>query len=160
MARTAFAETAFLLMDADGSGEIDFKEFVCSLWNYCSFDEIGLFKFAFSLYDSDQSMYLEKAEIRQIVNQVYGKGASTGVGDLIEQRVEALVEKIDKNGVSRVRVRAFKRAPSPAARPAARPPVSCRLPTLRPARRFRFLLCCALSAHDHHAAMALRRPPN
>lgn len=33
---TPFTEKIFSIFDDDGSGEIDFKEFVMSLWNYCT----------------------------------------------------------------------------------------------------------------------------
>ena len=34
--RTAFSSRVFSIFDEDGSGEIDFREFVLSLWNYCT----------------------------------------------------------------------------------------------------------------------------
>lgn len=34
--RTKFTERVFSIFDEDGSGEIDFREFVLSLWNYCT----------------------------------------------------------------------------------------------------------------------------
>jgi Ca2+-binding EF-hand superfamily protein len=34
--RTPFSERVFSIFDEDGSGEIDFREFVLSLWNYCT----------------------------------------------------------------------------------------------------------------------------
>ena len=43
--RTRFTERIFSIFDADGSGEIDFREFVLSLWNYCTLTKatLGLF---------------------------------------------------------------------------------------------------------------------
>lgn len=34
--RTKFTERVFGIFDEDGSGCIDFREFVVSLWNYCT----------------------------------------------------------------------------------------------------------------------------
>ena len=34
--RTKFTEKVFSIFDDDGSGEIEFKEFVLSVWNYCT----------------------------------------------------------------------------------------------------------------------------
>lgn len=34
--RTKFTEKVFSIFDNDGSGEIEFKEFVLSVWNYCT----------------------------------------------------------------------------------------------------------------------------
>ena len=42
-------------MDEDQSGEIDFREFVIAIWNYCSFTKSALILFAFDLYDIDNS---------------------------------------------------------------------------------------------------------
>jgi Ca2+-binding EF-hand superfamily protein len=36
--RSIFSDMAFSLMDEDKSGEIDFREFILTLWNYCSYD--------------------------------------------------------------------------------------------------------------------------
>lgn len=33
---TAFTQKVFSIFDEDGSGEVDFKEFVMTLWNYCT----------------------------------------------------------------------------------------------------------------------------
>jgi hypothetical protein len=46
-------------MDEDQSGEIDFREFVVCIWNYCSFDLKSLVNFAFTLFDTDASGSLE-----------------------------------------------------------------------------------------------------
>ncbi len=51
--RSKFTVRAFSLFDSDGSGELDFREFVISIWNYCSIDKTGLIEFAFALYDMD-----------------------------------------------------------------------------------------------------------
>ena len=40
--RTRFTERIFSIFDADGSGEIDFREFVLSLWNYCTLTKATL----------------------------------------------------------------------------------------------------------------------
>ena len=34
--RTPFSERVFSIFDEDHSGKIDFREFVLSLWNYCT----------------------------------------------------------------------------------------------------------------------------
>lgn len=33
---TSFTQKVFSIFDDDGSGEVDFKEFVMALWNYCT----------------------------------------------------------------------------------------------------------------------------
>ena len=34
--RTPFTKSAFSIFDDDKSGSIDFREYVCALWNYCT----------------------------------------------------------------------------------------------------------------------------
>ena len=74
-----------------GSGEIDFREFVSCVWNYCTFDLKALVKFAFSLFDLDGSGVLEASEVRTLVEEVYGDGYKSNV------RVQRIVDKIDSN---------------------------------------------------------------
>ena len=90
--RSPFADSAFLLMDADGSGAIDFREFVLAVWNLLSLTEVGLVQFAFQLYDEDGSMRLEHAEVRKLVLDVYAEGSRGGVGGArVEARVDAVL---------------------------------------------------------------------
>lgn len=44
IARTPFTEKIFSIFDDDKSGEIDFREFVLSLWNYCTLTKATLGK--------------------------------------------------------------------------------------------------------------------
>jgi Ca2+-binding EF-hand superfamily protein len=69
---TPFASRVFTLFDYDGSGQIDFGEFVSVLWNFCTFTRYGLLALAFNLYDTDGSGTLSVAEIEEIIRQVYG----------------------------------------------------------------------------------------
>jgi hypothetical protein len=45
--KSRFAKRAFQVLDADGSDEIDFGEFVLGLYNFCTFDNLSLCRFAF-----------------------------------------------------------------------------------------------------------------
>ena len=58
--------------DEDGSGEVDFREFVTSLWNYCTVGPHALSIFAFDMYDCDSSGTIDKDEIRLMLKEVYG----------------------------------------------------------------------------------------
>lgn len=59
-------------MDKDGSGEVDFVEFVFAVWNYCSFSHANLVRFAFDLYDLDGSGEIEHEEAVRCVREVWG----------------------------------------------------------------------------------------
>lgn len=45
---TYFRDRVFSIFDEDGSGKIDFSEFVLSLWNYCTLSKASLGTSSFS----------------------------------------------------------------------------------------------------------------
>ncbi len=71
--KSKFARRCFQVMDEDGSGELDFQEFVVALWNFCTFNKPALLRFSFELYDADASGYIDPDELRLILREVYGK---------------------------------------------------------------------------------------
>lgn len=88
LSRTSFSDRCFTIMDKDGSGAIDFCEFVCCVWNYCSYDLPGLVKFAFGMFDLDGSGVIEVHELRELIIHVYGDAwESNG-------RIQRIVDKI------------------------------------------------------------------
>ncbi len=70
--RTKFTIRAFSLFDEDKSGELNFREFVISIWNYCTINKKGLTEFAFQLYDMDSSGVIDEEEMVTIVKELYG----------------------------------------------------------------------------------------
>ena len=48
-------------------------EFVLGLYNFCTFDNVSLCRFAFQIYDLDGSGYLDHDEIEKIVKDLYGR---------------------------------------------------------------------------------------
>jgi len=71
--RTRFTERIFSIFDDDKSGQVDFHEFVLSVWNYCTLTKATLDMFAFDLYDQDSSGELSVKEIREMASDIYGK---------------------------------------------------------------------------------------
>lgn len=61
------------IFDEDGSGSIDFREFVMSLWNYCTLSKAALVMFAFDLYDNDNSGEIDLSEVELLLKEVYGQ---------------------------------------------------------------------------------------
>lgn len=61
------------IFDEDGSGSVDFREFVMSLWNYCTLSKAALIMFAFDLYDNDNSGEIDLAEVELLLKEVYGR---------------------------------------------------------------------------------------
>jgi Ca2+-binding EF-hand superfamily protein len=92
LTRTPFADRVFSIMDENGSGEIDFREFVCCIWNYCSYDMRSLVKFAFSLMDLDGGGALDKSEVLNLIKQVYGDNSEGS------SRVTRVMQLIDGDG--------------------------------------------------------------
>ena len=71
--RTAFSKRVFTMFDDDGSGKLDFREFVMSLWNYCTLSKDTLVVFTFDIYDRDSSGEIEAKEVQQMLKEIYGK---------------------------------------------------------------------------------------
>jgi len=66
-----FAEHIFKAYDADESGTVDFKEFLCTL-SVCSRGAIDdKLKWAFHLYDIDGNGYVTKQECVEIIKGIY-----------------------------------------------------------------------------------------
>ena len=75
--KTVFRDRIFSIFDEDGSGQVDFKEFVLSLWNYCTLSKATLELFAFDLYDVDSSGELDADNIITMLKDLYGTNYST-----------------------------------------------------------------------------------
>ena len=61
--RTKFTKRVFSIFDEDNSGEIDLREFILALWNYCTLGKATLVIFAFDLYDLDGSGTINTEEM-------------------------------------------------------------------------------------------------
>lgn len=72
ISKTPFASRIFRAMDEDGSGQINFREFVMSIWNYCTLTTSTLELFVFDSYDTDYSGELSAEEIHHILEDIYG----------------------------------------------------------------------------------------
>ena len=71
IARSPFGDRVFTMLDLDKSGAIDFREFVCCMWNFCTYEVDTFIEFAFRMYDLDGSEQLEMEELRDLVEEVY-----------------------------------------------------------------------------------------
>ena len=89
--KTRFTKRIFSLFDEDKSGRIDFKEFVLSLWNYCTLTKASLVLFAFDLYDKDASGNITNNEVLDMLSDLYGpRFRSNPQARLIAAELDAL----------------------------------------------------------------------
>jgi Ca2+-binding EF-hand superfamily protein len=84
-----FSKRVFEVMDHDESGKVDFCEFVMSLYSYCTRDWHGLVDFAFDIVDKSHDDALSFAELRELIETVYGHE--------LDETCEQVLAKIDKN---------------------------------------------------------------
>jgi len=86
---TIFAERVFGILDLDSSGVMDFEEFAVAVWNYATFDDEGLRRFAFEMYDTDCGGALEPSEIKHMFQEVCGDDFARS------DRAQILLHRID-----------------------------------------------------------------
>lgn len=75
-------------VDTDSNGIMDFREFVLSMWRFCSRSQQALAAFAFEIFDTDESDALSILELKKMITFVYGnknvdekvKGMVTSMG--------------------------------------------------------------------------------
>ena len=87
--RTAFNEKIFGIVDFDGSGEMDFREFVMCCWNYASATPADLINLAFFLYSSD-GVILKQDEVLSMLRNIFGEKVETNP-QARKMKVELLV---------------------------------------------------------------------
>jgi len=93
--KSKFSKRVFQIMDADASGELSFVEFVVALWNYCTFTKASLLRFAFELFDADDSGFIDLDEMKLLLRECYGKHKykKTQAARHILNELESMIEK-------------------------------------------------------------------
>lgn len=79
-----FAKKIFRLFDIDSSGNVDFHEFVFTLWFFCTCDKATLAAFAFDLYDTNGGGTLNSEEIIVMINDLFGSKANNQTKAIIQ----------------------------------------------------------------------------
>lgn len=97
---TKYAERIFGILDIDGSGCMDFEEFAVAIWNYATFDDEGLRRFAFEVYDTDCGGSLSADEIKNMFSEVCGdEFARSDRAHILLQRVDDMAKHSSTEGV-------------------------------------------------------------
>lgn len=94
-----FANEAFKLFDVDGSGKIDFTEFLVAISTSSSTDIRKKLGLVFNLYDTNDNGRIDKKEMEKIINAIYdlhGEKNRKGDNDP-KERANAIFRKMDTN---------------------------------------------------------------
>eukprot|EP00956_Cyclotella_meneghiniana_P032057 scaffold86357_cov74-Cyclotella_meneghiniana.AAC.3 len=70
---TPWTERCFRYFDTTGGGDVDFLEFMVSVWNVCTFKIDILSNFTFDMYDLDADGELSIPEIENLIEELYGE---------------------------------------------------------------------------------------
>ena len=76
---TPFTNRVFAYFDLDGSGLLNFHEFVCGVWNFCTNDARRVVQFCLALFDVDGSGTLDNSELRALLRMLHGERGDVGV---------------------------------------------------------------------------------
>ena len=80
----------FRAFDSDGSGEVDFREFAMGLSTLTTGSLKEKVNFAFKLFDTDESGFIERPELVSIIRASLKIGGSSSSDDLLGQKIESL----------------------------------------------------------------------
>lgn len=69
---TPVSREVFSEFDRSRDKQMNFKEFSCSIWRFCTLNKREVAAFAFSIYDTDDSGTFSVEEITQMITEVYG----------------------------------------------------------------------------------------
>jgi Ca2+-binding EF-hand superfamily protein len=61
----------FDILDENGDGVLDFREFVISVWNYCLTAKAGLITFVFDMYDENHTGTIDHEEFENVLQDFF-----------------------------------------------------------------------------------------
>ncbi|OQR88178.1 hypothetical protein ACHHYP_07281 [Achlya hypogyna] len=83
--RTAVGDAVFALIDIDGSGELDFSEYVEALGAFCLLNTEEILKFCFFVFDQDKNGTIEDAELAALLEVLHADGGTSNMKDALEK---------------------------------------------------------------------------
>eukprot|EP00611_Tribonema_gayanum_P025157 TRINITY_DN5683_c0_g1_i6.p1 TRINITY_DN5683_c0_g1~~TRINITY_DN5683_c0_g1_i6.p1 ORF type:complete len:553 (-),score=200.04 TRINITY_DN5683_c0_g1_i6:1113-2576(-) len=69
---TKFSERIFSTLDLDGSGRLDFREFLVGIWNFCTYDTRLLARYVFLIFDVDARAFITVPECDALLRMLAG----------------------------------------------------------------------------------------
>mmetsp|Transcript_479 Transcript_479/g.1123 ORF Transcript_479/g.1123 Transcript_479/m.1123 type:complete len:343 (-) Transcript_479:904-1932(-) len=102
MEKTLFNKRIFSILDTDGSGDLNFGEFLVGLWSFCSIENKNFEHFAFDLYDTDNSGVIDVSEAQFMLKDIYGEDFDRS------PRARKVHQKLDDLGMTEIDFPAFR----------------------------------------------------
>lgn len=84
----------FSLMDLDGTGSLDFREIILTVWHLCTLDHKGLEMLVFDLYDHDQDGKMDADDFARLMSDCYGTESVDKNPNILK-----LLDSIEKKGL-------------------------------------------------------------
>ncbi|KAK2853694.1 hypothetical protein Q5P01_006355 [Channa striata] len=109
-----YAENMFRAFDKNGDNTIDFLEFVAALNLVFRGDLEHKLRWSFKVYDKDGNGYVDKDELRSIIDSIYRlkKCSKTDMGDSqmkLDEVVDRIIQAVDSDGDGKINVEEFIR---------------------------------------------------
>ena len=93
-----FCEHVFRTFDKDGSGDIDFKEFIMAMDVTEAGSPEGKLKWAFKMYDVKGNGVIDKHEMTEIVQAIFDMCIGQNASCSAEERAINIFQRMDVNG--------------------------------------------------------------
>lgn len=97
----------FRVLDKDGSGKVDFIEFINALNIGIKGSVDDKLKWAFSIYDIDNNGYIEEKEMEKLLSGILKMGSSEDSEDEIHLRSRTIFERMDIDGDGQLTMEEF-----------------------------------------------------
>jgi Ca2+-binding EF-hand superfamily protein len=105
--KTRASVRLFSICDMDGTGTLDFRETMFTIWHLCTVDVDGLAYLVFDVYDEDQNGVIDYDDLYRLLVDCYGRDHMEKV------EIKRVLERMEENGpINRLQFLDFaKRSP-------------------------------------------------